>query len=56
MIISFLCDLNLEYFDFNQEEEGTLHQVDFEKALDTVEHNCLFKTMQLLRFGENLME
>ena len=50
-----LMYLALEHFINNPEEEALLHQVDFEKAFDSVEHKFLFETLDFIGFGESLI-
>ena len=45
----------LEHFINNPEKEALLHQVDFEKAFDSVEHKFLFETLDFIGFGESLI-
>ena len=49
-----LC-LTLENFHNNENEGGILLQVDFERAFDSVEHQFLFKTLERMGFGENII-
>ena len=50
-----LMSLVLEDFFEQPDQEGILLQVDFEKAFDSVEHTFLFKTLERLGFGNNLI-
>ncbi len=54
LILTILEDVT--FFFTNQNKlPGILLSVDFEKAFDSINWNCLFKTLQHANFGQILL-
>ena len=51
-----LMCLVLEHFENNDQEEGLLLQVDFQRAFDSVGHHFLFKVLRAMGFGDYLLK
>ena len=49
----FILDI-FEYYE-NNDMDGILLFLDFEKAFDSVEYNFMFKTLEKLNFGEQFI-
>ena len=47
--------LVLEHYENNEEEEGLLLPVDFQRAVDSVEHSFLYRVLENLGFGDYLI-
>ena len=50
-----LMALTLDFFHENEEEEGLILEIDYEKAFDSVEHMFLFKTLKAMGFGDYII-